>query len=97
MFNFKEITYISRDLMCNKEISMKAKYMFSIIDEEAYKKNSKTVEIRNDKMLADMKIKSTATLSKVKKELIDSNFIEIKVEKNKIYYTLKKSYLRGDF
>lgn len=96
MFNFKEITYISRDLMADKRLSIGAKYLFSIIDEKCYLDNKETIHMSNKEAMEELAIKSTTTLMKVKKELTDNGFIKIETKKNKVYYTPAFSYLKGD-
>ena len=96
IFNFKESFYIAKDLIEDKTLSINAKFLFTILDEKCYIGNVKKTEMSNKEIMEELMIKSSSTLSKIKKELIDNNYIEIEVRKNKVYYTPKFSYLRGD-
>ncbi|HSQ90166.1 hypothetical protein [Romboutsia sp.] len=94
MFNFEETFYMSYELLGIKGLSMEAKFLFSELDEIQYKTKNNVVEYNNKKAMELTRIKSTSTLSKVKKELIDNDLAEVEVRKNKVYYTLKKTFLK---
>ena len=96
MINFEENAYMARELFEDKRLSINAKYLFTILDEKCYISGENTIAMSNKEALEELAIKSPSTLSKVKDELKKYGFVDIEVKSNKVYYTPKFSYLRGD-
>ena len=89
MFDFEKNIYLSKKLIENEEISIRAKCLFAYIDNVSAKTGNKTILLYQKELMEILKIKSKNTLKKILAELIVNEYI--KVQGNK--YTILKSYV----
>lgn len=89
MFDFEKNIYLSKKLIENEEISIKAKCLFAYMDNVSAKTGNRTILLYQKELMEILKIKSKNTLKKILAELIVNEYI--KVQGNK--YTILKSYV----
>ena len=90
MFNFQKNLYLSKELMEEESLSIKAKCLFAYIENVSVM-NGKDHAILNQKELMQvLKIRSRETLRNVIKELEQNMFITV----NRNKYTVIKQYIK---
>lgn len=89
MFDFEKNIYLSKKLIENEEISIRAKCLFAYIDNVSAKTGNKTVLLKQKELMEILKIKSRNTLKKILAELIVNEYIKVRGN----HYTILKSYV----
>lgn len=89
MFNFETNIYLSKELMEDETLSLKAKCIFAYIENICAKTGRNSVFLNQKELMEVIKVKSRSTLKTVLKELEENGFITVKRNK----YTLLKSYI----
>ena len=90
MFNFDKNIYLSKELMEEEDLSIRAKCIFAYIENVCAKTNKKYALLYQKELMEVLKIKSRTTLREVLKELESKDYIKVKGNK----YTIPKSYIK---